>query len=206
MRSISILILIFFPYLHSFSQEKMFQKWDKAVLEKANTGKDVDKLSEEEKTVILFCNMARMEPKLFIETVLKYYTDSVGNASSASVLSLKKDLHALKKEDPFLVQEDLILLSKEHAVKMDRSGKKGHEGFSARYKVVMKKYTKGVAENCSYGQNKALNIAMQLLIDEGVTGSGHRKNILEPNFTSVGVCIYKHKTAKWQCVMGFGGE
>jgi uncharacterized protein YkwD len=71
---------------------------------------------------------------------------------------------------------------------------------------VMKNYGQLAGENCSYGYDNALRIVMELLIDEGVGDSGHRKNILDAAFKNVGVSIQPHRTAAWNCVMAFGGE
>lgn len=46
----------------------------------------------------------------------------------------------------------------------------------------------GWGENCSYGVGKhARNVMIQLLEDDRVEGRGHRKNILNGDFTHVGV-------------------
>ena len=50
----------------------------------------------------------------------------------------------------------------------------------------------------------AVEIVITLLIDEGVKGEGHRINILNEEFNSVGVAIYPHKTYKTNCVIDFG--
>jgi uncharacterized protein YkwD len=185
--------------------QSMFDKWDKKVLEKANTAKDVDYMSDEEKKVIFFCNLARMNPSLFSTTILDHFMDSTGYKNSAYVVSLKKTLNTAKAGEPLVPQKDLYSIVKDHADKMGKAGKKGHEGFDKRYKPVMKNYNQFVGENCSYGFDKALRIVMQLLIDEGVGDSGHRKNIMDPNFKNVGVSIAPHRTSTWQCVMGLGG-
>jgi uncharacterized protein YkwD len=187
------------------AQQDVFARWDKKVLEKANTAKDADYLTGEEKKVIFYCNLARMNPSLFSVTILDHFLDSTGYKNSAYVVSLKKALASAKPTEPFIPQKDLFLIAKDHADKMGKAGKKGHDGFDKRYKPVMKTYNQFVGENCSYGLNEAVRIVMQLLIDEGVGDSGHRKNILDPNFKNLGVSIQPHRTSTWQCVMSFGG-
>jgi uncharacterized protein YkwD len=45
---------------------------------------------------------------------------------------------------------------------------------------------------------------LQLLIDEGIEDLGHRNNILNPRFNSIGVSIKPHKSYDYNCVMSFG--
>ena len=59
-------------------------------------------------------------------------------------------------------------------------------------------------ENCSYGFEEAISIVITLLIDEDIEGVGHRKNILNPGYNSVGVAIRPHKDYQFNCVMDFG--
>jgi len=68
---------------------------------------------------------------------------------------------------------------------------------------VMTKYME-VGENIYYGEFTAEEIVLQLLIDEGIEDLGHRKNILNPRFNSIGVSIKPHKSYVYNCVMSFG--
>jgi uncharacterized protein YkwD len=46
---------------------------------------------------------------------------------------------------------------------------------------------------------------MSWMIDEGVSDLGHRKNILDKEYTAAGVSIQPHKRYKVNAVMNFGG-
>jgi uncharacterized protein YkwD len=63
-----------------------------------------------------------------------------------------------------------------------------------------------VGENCYYGMEDPVVIVIKLLIDEGVKDLGHRHNMLEPSFNSVGVSIKPHKQYGYNCVMDFGAK
>ena len=71
-----------------FSQNK----WDAKILAKANTAARESYLTKQEKDVILYLNLVRLNPKLFSETYLKKYLDST-RESDGYVSSLKKTLN-----------------------------------------------------------------------------------------------------------------
>ena len=48
-------------------------------------------------------------------------------------------------------------------------------------------------ENCAYGGKDGKAHIDQLIIDDGVSSRGHRKNIYNPNFSMVGIAIGPHK-------------
>ena len=48
------------------------------------------------------------------------------------------------------------------------------------------------AECCDYGSNRAIDIVLSLLIDEGVPDLGHRKIILYGAYQDVGISIQPH--------------
>ena len=93
-----------------------------------------------------------------------------------------------------------------HARRSGRQGRTGHQGFNKRYDPLMGKPYSRIGENCSYGYGKAMDIVLTLLIDEGVSDLGHRRNILSRHFNSVGVAIRPHKTYRVNCVTSFGQE
>ena len=205
MRKLLPLLLLITFTKTSFSQTSMLTQWDKKVLEKANTAKDASYMTDEEKRVIFLFNLARINPPLFNQTIVPYFLDTIGYKNSVYVVSLRKTLSNTKAGQVLVPAQDLFDIAKDHAISMGKSGKKGHEGFEKRFKVALKTYKAMVGENCSYGFDNALRIVMQLLIDEGAGDSGHRKNILDPKYTSTGVAIREHKITKWNCVIAFGG-
>jgi uncharacterized protein YkwD len=91
---------------------------------------------------------------------------------------------------------------------MGEKGKVGHtssNGTTFENRIRKKVKSGMIAENCDYGYSEPLDIVMSLLIDDGITNLGHRKNILNPSLNYVGIAIEKHKTYRTTCVMDFAG-
>jgi uncharacterized protein YkwD len=205
MRAISPLLLLFFLASFTFDKEKVypFEKWTKEELEKANTAKNVSYLTQEEKQVIYYTNLARINPKLFAETYAQQYIDTSGKKSSYT-LSL---IASLKKQVPLVALRPDSMLSKtaaEHATATGKTGATGHSGNNRRYNEVKKTFPRW-GENCSYGYSDGLGIVMQLLIDEDHADLGHRKTILSEKYTHIGTAIRPHRKYNWNCVQDFGG-
>jgi uncharacterized protein YkwD len=181
------------------------QTIDPAILETCNTGKNAAYLSENEKQVLLYTNLARTHPKEFLKYFLPDAAQSVKEEKSKEYASLVNELDtrsalALLQPDPRLAK-----LAEEHATDMGKSGQTGHSSSKGKtYEQRMKKYPElFVGENCDYGYEDAILIVTHLLIDSRVPSLGHRKNILNPQYKLIGVSIQPHKKWKYNCVMDF---
>jgi len=158
-------------------------------------------MTSEEKLIILITNLARTDGDLFSETFLAAYLE--GENKNSYTKSLYKDLKSINDLPMLFPEKDLFTVAKGHAEKSGKTGHVGHNGFESRFKPLMKKYN-SVAENCAYGYDLAIDISIQLLIDQDVPKLGHRINMLSPDFNSVGVSIQPHKKYRFNCVMDFG--
>jgi hypothetical protein len=206
-----LLVLLGATLLLSFDKPNgnyPFEKWDAATLEKANSAKDAVGYSDEEKKVVYYTNLVRLNPDLFAKTYLVHFMDSTKVKSTAASQSLKSGLTSMYKPMEILtVKQDLTDEALDHAKDSGKSGKLGHFTSDGKsYEARMKKF-KGTysttAENCDYGFNTGLSIVIHLLIDEGQASVEHRKIILDKNLKHVGVSIQPHKKEKWTCVMDF---
>ena len=56
---------------HYFQKEELLHKWDNPVYRLANSAKDADYLTGEEKMIYYYLNMVRMNPDLFLQTFIK---------------------------------------------------------------------------------------------------------------------------------------
>jgi uncharacterized protein YkwD len=200
--------------LFSFSkpaEDYPFSKWDAATLEKANTAKDAAGYSDEEKKVVYYTNLARLNPDLFAKTYFQKFMDSTKTKPSSFSSSLKNDLQSkYKPMDVLTIKQDLTDEAVEHAKDSGKKGNLGHftsDGKSFDFRIKKFKDTYGmIAENCDYGNDKALAIVIHLLIDEGQGTIEHRKTLMDKNLKYVGVSIQPHKKEKWTCVMDFAAD
>ncbi len=61
-----------------------------------------------------------------------------------------------------------------------------------------------VAEDIGYGYTTGVEVARQLIVDDGVFDRGHRKAIFNPELRQFGVVCGPHKTYVMMCVIDFG--
>jgi uncharacterized protein YkwD len=180
--------------------------WSAQQIAKANTAQNADYLTEEEKDVIFLTNLVRLDGALFANTFL--LQNRTNDPSNYYVSSLYSTLPSIKNLSMLAPNKCCFSLAESHANDMGQTGYVGHTSsdgtsFYTRMSHCSDKY---VGENCSYGKNSAIGIVLQLLIDEDVPSLGHRENILNREFNSVGVAIRPHTRYGYNCVMDFSGE
>lgn len=169
-------------------------------LDSANTAKSIAILSIEEKNVIRLINLARMYPKQFAKNyVAKYDEKETGYDYGADYAkdkaSLITTLNKTKAMKPLVFDNEMYELAKCWCLESGKSGAVGHTR-----KTCKSGYN---GECCSYGFDGALDIVMQLMIDNGVPGYGHRKIILTPYYSKIGIKNGSHKTYSFCSVIDF---
>ena len=173
--------------------------WDIALLD---TAREVHYMSEGEKDVVLFVNKARHDPPLFAELYLKKRV-----SQSAAARECYRQMSTMKPRPILLPSLALWKAARDHAKDMGKWGKRGHVGTDgSNLSQRIKRHgtwKSGISENCSYGFDDALAIMLQLLIDDGVPGRGHRKNILAPGMRYIGASIQPHARYNYNCVQDF---
>ena len=182
----------------------------------------IDYLSPLENAVIQEINMARANPRSyasFLEEWKWYYDGRLlklpgeriiltkeGATAVNEAMSTIRSMNPVARLSP---SRGMSLGARDHVRDQGSSGSIGHRGRdgSTVWERVNRYGTweKSVAENISYGSNKARNIVMELIIDDGVPGRGHRKNIFNPDFRVIGVACGHHGTYGTICVITFAG-
>lgn len=196
----SIFLILFFTcFEQQYFAQKItpFSNWDAHDLRKANSAKDSKDLSFQEKKVIFYINLARMDGELFSKTYLKDYMDDVRipkNKYYRSLITMLKEQEAMPPLEP---KDDLIDEAIKHSKEMGRTGKKGHrsadaESFAERMEKFKSDYNK-IKESNQYGFPDALSIVVDLLIDDDQESLRHRKMFLAPELKYIGVGIRNHK-------------
>lgn len=177
----------------TFSQEQ---------IDMANTAKNASYLTDEEKLVIQYCNLARIDGKAFADAFLADLKTSDNNYEK----SLIDTLLSIKNLPLLMPNEQLCKAAESHANDIGPKGERGHnstDGTSFADRVRSFYSGNAIAENISYGYNDALKIVRQLLIDKGVESLGHRKNILCDKYCRIGVAIRYHKEYNNCCIQDF---
>ncbi len=176
---------------------------------KLNTSISAKYLTDDEKEVIKWLNYIRAYPLEFSEKVLAPYAERKELKKSKYLKSLYRDLSNTTKMALLIPSQGLSKAAKYHANDMGKKGKAGHtstNGWNMQERI--EKYVRWevtIGENCAYGLYSPLDIVMGLLIDEGVSDLGHRKNILNPDYKVIGVAIRPHKSYGTNCVQDFAG-
>ena len=204
MKRLVYTLFFLFAMLRIFAQNNYpFNKWDEKTLQKAQSYNENVKISNLEKQIIYYTNLARLNPKLFAQTYVQKYIDEneiVNNYAK----SLIRDLNKVKKLDVLTYSEDLYYCAKAHAESNGKKGLEGHQNYNARFKKYASQYAYS-GENCDYGNDDALDVVMSLLIDEDVPGTGHRFNMLNKSYKFIGVAYAPHKKLIHNVVIDFGG-
>ncbi|MCF8226359.1 MAG: CAP domain-containing protein [Bacteroidales bacterium] len=206
MRPATLILIILLLAGRLNAQHSVWDKWDREVIEKANTGAGFSLYTEEEKKVVFFMNLARTDGKHFAETILTEYVEANNIENNSYLKSLYRDLRKVEDLGLLFPEKDLTLIAQGHAEESGRTGHVGHKDFNKRFDPLMGNPYNSVGENCSYGYQNAIDIVITLLIDDGVESLGHRKNFLKPEFNSVGVAIREHKQYGYNCVIDFGKQ
>ena len=166
-------------------------KWNQPQYSKANTCADVPYLTDTEKKVVYYLNLARLNPGLFAATYASSYKGSVNYSEADGFAenekSLIADLNKLQPLPIFLPNKNLYDLALCHASSIGKSGLETHDrkasGCPDGY----------MAECISFGDLNALDIVMQLLNDAGVESLGHRKICLSSEYSNIGCSNQLHK-------------
>ena len=196
-------------YLLLFFLLSLPADWTSVEIEKAKANTRNSKMSSEERDVLFYINLVRINPSKFEKEVLNPFLNENKNYSKKYVKSLRKDLNKINTLSPLNYSDKLYKFAKHHAKTTGAKGKVGHNsvglrGYKARTKKILKHFV-SVGENIHYGFTDPKKVVIELLIDDGIIDVGHRKNILNNHYIFASVSIEPHKKYKYNTVIEFGG-
>ena len=149
-----------------------------------NSAAHITWMSAYDREVIYWLNVARLDPAGFFQRFLQKPLEN--DPSNSYLSSLREKMYAMDPVSALVPDRALYESALCHAQSSGKSGYVGHARVSAQCR---KKYT---GECCSYGAQSPLGVVMQLLIDEGVPGLGHRILCLLDGFRKIGVATAPH--------------
>ncbi len=212
---ITIISVLSFTYLSATNSEND---------DRLNTAKNVNYLSPIEKEIIYEINLFRSNPSQYAKTYIEplarnykgklfYYPNDKPLKTREGVRALHECVRELKKEKSLPIMypsKGLTRAAKDHVIDQSKTGKTGHIGKDkSDAKERIERYGTWdalIAENIAYGGKSARQVIIYLLIDDGVYNRGHRKNLLQPDFKTVGVSAGKHPVYEEMFVMDFAGK
>lgn len=177
------------------------------VIKESNTAANTSYLTDDEKETILLMNLVRHNGTIFWEKHAVPYIQQHDIPQTKYTRSLEKDLRAVHHLHALAPHKTLFDAAKKHAVASGTAGDLGHDSTAGTFEqrlTPLRTEFSYLLENCDYGSSKAMDILMNLLIDEGISDVGHRKNILSEKVDAVGVSIAPHKTYRFTSVQVFG--
>lgn len=180
--------------------EYYIKQYPDSVIARCHTALNFPGLSKEEKEVILFTNLVRYNPPLFLEKVARPFIEKCYlryieyDPKAPHIESLYTELNNTAPMPVLQTEPVLNETSGEYADYCGRTGTIGHTDFPQRWRIIKEKLGHiKAAENCNYLPsrfNNALFHVISLLIDEDAPQSyGHRRSILYKSYQFIGVGI-----------------
>ncbi len=188
----------------------------------SHVGEGFGVLSPLERAVFYEINRARTDPRgcaSLLEKWKPYFHDNLLKFPGEIAIETKEGWKAVAEAIQFLrftkpvasliLYKGMSLGARDHVRDLISSGRIGHTGTDgsqpwdrvSRYGT----FKKPIGENISFGPSQAQSIVMGLIIDDGVSGRGHRKNIFNPLFHAVGVACYEQTHYRTLCVITLAG-
>jgi hypothetical protein len=182
--------------------------WGDSIKKAANTALSAKFNSDNERNVIYWLNIARLQPDLFAEMYLdpyiRFYKDDDwiccgegGWGMGSNVIYLNTcylDMAKMKPLNVLIPDEENYLSAECHATESGKTGYVGHD------RTNCKKHFSG--ECCHYGSTNGIDVILNLLIDTGVPSLGHR-HICLGSYDKIGVSQKPHLTYRSNTVLDF---
>jgi uncharacterized protein YkwD len=165
-------------------------------------------------------NLARQNPLLYAGFIDQMRMSYAGNMRLSGTVPLRthegisaldeaiRFLRTVQPQSRLALSSGLCQAAADHC-RDQAGGAIGHNG-SDRSNPASRINRHGVwqggwAENIAYGQRSARDIVLALIIDDGVRGRGHRRNIFNPTYNLAGAAYGPHARFGSVCDIDFAG-
>lgn len=178
-----------------------------------------------EQTLFEELNRARRDPQIYIRQLEQFRTlfqdqyyrkpgSPVRIATREGVAAVDEAIAFLRHQPPLPSLQWSAGLSRAARELVEDQGKTGAFGHGSG-KLSMESrinrhgsWTIGYAENVAYGDYRsdgAAEVIVQLLVDDGIPGRGHRLNIFAAEYGLAGVACGPHPRQRMVCAIDFAG-
>jgi len=165
-------------------------KTDTAIVNHLSVLDGYNKMTDFEKELVYSLNYLRKHPKMFLKEAVNPYLEAYPKLKPNYGESLQAQLSTTISVSELSIDSRLIEISRSHAADLGKNDLMSHR--SSNGLSTQERYTKaGItcgSECINMGNfSSALEVLLSLLIDFNVPDLGHRKSLLNPKMTNVGV-------------------
>ncbi|EGR31942.1 scp-like extracellular, putative [Ichthyophthirius multifiliis] len=168
-------------------------------------------------------NKIRQNPKSYIgnlERMLGFFKGNTlylpgqiplqTNEGPSAVRDCMNFLNRQQSLEPLKLNDQMSKAAQDHANDIGPKGITGHNGSDGSTMTSrLEKYGDWmgkIGENICFGGNTAVDIIVQLIIDDGVSNRGHRMNIFGKDYKVTGIAAAKHSQYDICCVLDYASE
>lgn len=155
--------------------------------------------------VVREMNFARTSPSEYADLLEARMRGYSGCEGSRAVLEAVRFLRRTRPLPPFETSEGLESGALLHVNRQGPTGRTGHGRGPSDRVSNFGRWLGCIGENIYYGRADAREVVMALIVDDGVRGRGHRKNIFESQFRVAGAATGRHAKYGQMCVIDFAG-
>ncbi len=159
--------------------------------------------------VIAEINLARTAPQQYAQIVASRMAGYRAAEGEKVVREAVRFLEKARPLPPLIFSNGIALGALSHVLDMGPSGGRGHCGSNGSQpwdRMARFGQRLGHAgENIDYGVRDARAVVVRLIVDDGVRGRGHRKNIFSRDYRVAGAATGFHARYGAMCVIDFAG-
>lgn len=175
-----------------------------------------------ERAIVSELNVARTTPRRYVAYLRDYRRHFSGRrylppgktvqiVTSEGTAAVDEAIGALLNQrplPPLAWSDGLAAAAADLAREQEQSGETGHGAGATGMRNRIERHgrwQRSIGENISYGPDEARQVVLQLIIDDGVKGRGHRRNIFDRSYREAGVACAPHPVFGTVCVIDFAG-